>query len=212
MSPRARWRVALLGSAALLGGCKKEEPPAPNEDRTLAKLRQEVDRVSQGGSVAGPPSAHEDPNARLAGLAAGRDEDEVKQLAPPGPNATVHVGSCAVKLTNLESLHSLQGAGKVGLTTDELFLRAQLIIQNVGTTPTDLSLSGAKVVDAVGKEYPIARDAQTLAGTRKLEQTWEPDRRDSAILIFEVPPAAVAPGLTLVLPSAGAEAARIALQ
>jgi hypothetical protein len=211
MSPRARGLAALLCSAALLGGCTKEEP-APNEDRTLAKLRQEVDRVSQGGATSGPPTAPtEDPNARLAGLAAGRDEDEVKQLAPPASNGTVHVGSCAVKLTNLEALHSLRGSSKVGLTTDELFLRTQLIIQNVGTAAADLSLSGAKVVDAVGKEYPIARDAQTLAGTRKLDQTWEPDRRDSAILLFELPPAAIAPGLTLVLPTIGGEA-RIALQ
>jgi Domain of unknown function (DUF4352) len=124
----------------------------------------------------------------------------------------VHVDSFALKLTNLESLHSLRGTGKVSLTTDELFVRAELIVQNVGTQATQLSLSEAKLVDAGGQEYAIARDAQTLAGTRKLERTWEKDERDSLVLLFEVPPAALAPELTLVLPASSGEAARIPLQ
>jgi hypothetical protein len=213
MSPYARGLTALLCSAALLGGCKREEP-APDEDRTLARLRQEVDRVNQGGATSGPPQAAEsaDPNARLAGLAAGHEEDRARRLTPPGANDTVHVDSFAVKLTNLESLHSLRGTGKVSLTTDELFVRAELIVQNVGAKAGQLSLSGAKLVDAGGQEYPIARDAQTLAGTRKLDRAWEKDQRDSLVLLFEVPPAALAPELTLVLPASSGEAARIPLQ
>jgi hypothetical protein len=69
-----------------------------------------------------------------------------------------------------------------------------------------------RVVDAGGKEYPLARDAQTVAGTRKLDRTWENEQRDSVDLIFEVPPAAIAPGLSLLIPTSSGEDARIPLQ
>jgi len=213
MSPSARGLAALLCSAALLGGCKKEEEPAPVEDRTLAKLRQEVDRVNKGGATSASPSATaENPNAKLAELAAGHEAETARTLTPPGTNDTVHVDSFAVKLTGLESLHSLRGTGKVSLTTSDLFVRAQLIAQNVGPQPAPLTLSGAKLVDAADKEYPLAQDAQTLAGTRKLDRTWDKEERDSLVLLFEVPPSAIAPGLTLVLPTGGSAPARIPLQ
>jgi len=75
MSSSARGLAVLLCSVALVGGCKKEEEPASVEDRTLAKLRQEVDRVNKGGATSTPPSAAaENPNAKLAELAALRQE------------------------------------------------------------------------------------------------------------------------------------------
>ena len=212
MSPSARGLAALLCSAALFGGCTKEESVPAVEDRTLAKLRQEVDRVNQGGAPAAPPHVPSDPNARLAGLAAGHEPNEVKTLLPPGANETVHVGTLAVKLTDLESMHSLRGQGALALTTEDLFVRAQLIVQNVGGAPATVALSGARLVDAGGQEHPIARDAQTLAGTRKLDRAWEPDQRDTLVLVFEVPSSAITPGLTLVLPAPGGEGARIPLQ
>jgi hypothetical protein len=184
MSPSARGLAALLCSAALLGGCKKEEEPAPVEDRTLAKLRQEVDRVNKGGATSAPPTAASEtnPNARLADLAAGHEAETARTLT------------------------------KVSLTTPDLFVRAQLIAQNVGPQPASLVLSGAMLVDATDKEYPLAQDAQTLAGTRKLDRTWDKEERDSLVLLFEVPSSAIAPGLTLVLPTSGSAPVRIPLQ
>lgn len=213
MSPRASRLAALLWTAALLGGCTKEESAPVVEDRTLARLREEVDRVNRGGAPARPPSADsKDPNARLASLAAGHESDELLELAPPGPNETVHVATVAMKLTGLEALHSLRGTRKVSLTTEDFFVRVQLITQNVGSASATLSLAEAKLVDAQGAEYAIARDAQTVAGTRELRRTWEKEERESLVLLFEVPPAALAPGLTLVLPGNGGPEARIPLQ
>ncbi|HSP81828.1 MAG TPA: hypothetical protein VLQ93_25130 [Myxococcaceae bacterium] len=212
MSPRSSRLAALLWTAALLGGCTKEES-APVEDRTLARLREEVERVNRGGAPARPPSAEpKDPNARLASLAAGHESDELRELAPPGPNETVHVATVAMKLTGLEALHSLHGTGKVSLTTEDFFVRVKLITQNVGPAPATLSLAEARLVDAQGAEYALARDAQTVAGTRELRRTWETEERESLVLLFEVPPAALAPGLTLVLPGGGGPEARIPLQ
>ena len=75
-----------------------------------------------------------------------------------------------------------------------------------------VALSPAKLVDPEGKEYPIARDAQTVGGTRGLDHTWAPGQSDSLALVFEAPPAAITPGLALVIPSSGGEDARVPLQ
>jgi hypothetical protein len=200
---------ALLLAAALAWGCTKEEAP-PQEDRTLSKLRAEVDRVNQGGAPSGPPdkAAPEDPNASLADLAAGGADGRKLQL--PEKNDTQHVDTVAVKLTGLESSHSAKGA-KLSLTTEELFLRVQLVTQNVGAAPASLGLDNARLVDAEGKEYPVARDAQIAAGTRELRRTWAPQERTEVVLFFELPPSAIGSGLTLVLPATSGDV-RFALQ
>lgn len=215
MSPRSSPSlapVALLTAAALLlGGCTKEES-APDamgagDDRTLRKLRAEVDRVNQGGPTApGPGSTRGDPNANLAGLAAGLDESAERRLPLPGANSTVHVDTLAVKLTGLESSHSVKGAGKVSLTTEELFLRVQLVTQNVGAAPLTLDLGGAKVAGAEGQEVPVARDAQAVVGTRPLRRTWAPQERADVVLLFELPPAFLREdGLHLVMQGSGGD-------
>ncbi|HYO69252.1 MAG TPA: hypothetical protein VEU33_24555 [Archangium sp.] len=210
MSPSTRGLAVLLCAAALFGGCKKEEQPAANDDRTLEKLRQEVDRVNQGGAPSAAPD-ETDPNARLAGLAAGQDQEKPRTYTLPSKEK-VKVDTLELQPTGLESLHSLRGTGKVAITTDELFLRVKLDAVNAGQQPVHVPFSTARVVDAGGKEYPVARDAQTVAGTRKLDRTWENEQRDSMDLLFEVPPAAIAPGLSLLIPTSSGEDARIPLQ
>jgi hypothetical protein len=208
------WRTSLsplLLAAALVWGCTKEEAP-PQEDRTLAKLRAEADRVERGGAPSGPPGrtqATEDPNAGLAGLATA-DNSGSNKLRLPEPNDTKHVDTVAVKLTGLESSHSVKG-GKLSLTTEELFLRVQLVAQNVGKAPAPVAMERAKLVDEAGKEYAVARDAQIAAGTRQLGRTWAPDERADVVIFFEIPPSALDAGLTLVLPAASGDV-RLALR
>ncbi|PTL78567.1 DUF4352 domain-containing protein [Vitiosangium sp. GDMCC 1.1324] len=210
MSPSARGLTALLCAAALAGGCTKDEP-APLEDRTLAKLRQEVDRVNQGGMPTAAPNVPEDPNARLAGLAAGQEEDEARTYTLPSKQP-VKVDTLSLRPARMESLHSLSGTGKVALTTTDLFVLVKLQVENTGPEPVDVTLSAARLVDAEGKEYPIARDAQTVGGTRILDHTWQQQQSESVALVFEVPPAAMAPGLALLIPTRGGQDARLPLR
>lgn len=202
MSSRTALTPMLL-AAALAWGCTKEEAP-PQEDRTLAKLRAEADRVGKGGAPSGPPSRaqqdSEDPNMGLAGLATADDGASDRKLRLPDPNDTKHVDTVAVKLTGLEASHSVKG-GKLSLTTEEQFLRVQLVMQNVGQAPANLSLDRARLVDAAGKEYPLARDVQIAAGTRELSHTWAPEERSDVVLFFEIPPSTLDAALTLVLPA-----------
>ena len=196
--------VLLLAAVSLVGGCSKEEAP-PQDDRTLTKLRAEVDRVNRGGAPTTGPSANtapEDPNARLAGLAAQAEAPQERQLKLPENNPTVHVDTVAVKLTGLEAAHTMKGSGKIGLTSEDFFLRVQLVAENVGKAPAKLDLDVARVQDAEGKTYSIARDVQALVGTRQLSRSWEVGERADVVLVFEVPPSTVrGPGLTLVLPA-----------
>jgi hypothetical protein len=202
----------LLLAAALAWGCTKEEAP-PQEDRTLAKLRAEADRVERGGAPSVPPGraqASEDPNASLADLAAADRGASERKLRLPEPNDTKHLDTVAVKLTGLESSHSVKG-GKLSLTTEELFLRVQLAAQNVGEAPAAVAMEEAKLVDEAGKEYAVARDAQIAAGTRELRHTWAPGERADVVLFFELPPPALEAGLTLVLPATSGDV-RLALR
>lgn len=215
MSPRASSRSqAFLTAALLLGGCTKEastsEPGQEADARTLQKLRAEADRVKQGGAASAPREpAREPEESRLAGLAAGIGTEGTRKLRLPERNDTVHVDTVAMKVTGLEASHSVKGgSGKMGLglTTEELFLRVELITQNVGPAPASLSLDGAKVMDAKGQAYPLARDAQAVAGTKPLPTVWAPEQRMELVLLFEVPPEAVQDdGLELVVKGSGGD-------
>lgn len=208
---------ALLLAVALAwsGGCTKEEAPPPQEDRTLAKLRAEAERVDRGGAPSGPPNKglapQENPNATLAGIASGEAGLAEEKLRLPEKNDTVHLGPLALKLMKLEATQSMQGSGKVGLATEDRFLRVELIAQNVGKAPAEVTLDGARVVDAAGKEFGVARDVQIVGGTRQLRRTWAPEERTEVVLLFELPPSSIGEGLTLVLPATSGDV-RLALQ
>ncbi|MBE4749809.1 DUF4352 domain-containing protein [Corallococcus sp. ZKHCc1 1396] len=214
MSPRApTWPRMFLTAALLLGGCTQDaSTPESGQEasgNTLQKLRAEADRVRKGGAPSARPEAEPEQEARLAGLAAGMGETAPSKLRLPAPNDTVHVDTVAMKLTGLESSHTVKGSsGKtgLGLTTEDLFLRVELVTQNVGKAPASLSLAGAWLTDAKGQTYPLARDAQAVAGTRPLPATWAPEQRTEVVLLFELPPEAVQDdGLALVVKGTGGD-------
>jgi hypothetical protein len=212
MSSPSQALFTLLCAATLLSGCKEKPADGPSQDRTLEKLRMEVDRVNKGGAPSAPPDAPANPHAQLADLAAAQESDAVKTLVLASRQA-VRVDTLELQPSGLESMHSLRGAGKVALTTSDLFVRVKLEALNTGARAVDVALSAAKLVDAEGKEYPIPRDAQTVGGTRGLDHSWAPGQSESLALVFEVPLAAVTPGLVLVFPSSGGgQDARVPLQ
>ncbi len=201
MSTRAPLALA-IAAVAVLAACKEERPPSGEEARTLAKLKAEVDRMGPRGA------ADESPNPRLKALVAGeRPQEEL--LGPrklPSPNPTVHVGTVAVKLGGLTVEHTV-GAGKVALTSEDVFVHVQLAAQNVGTAPATADFAFTALADKAGNSYPLARDAQKLAGTRELRAALPPNQPVELHLYFEAPLSAVDKGLTLVFPPAvGGEA------
>ncbi|MCY1042604.1 hypothetical protein OV208_14865 [Corallococcus sp. bb12-1] len=207
------WPGMFLTAALLLGGCTQDAstPESGQEaaSNTLEKLRAEADRVKKGGAASARPRQEPEKESRLAGLAAEMGDTGPSKLRLPAPNDTVHVDTVAMKLTGLQSSHSVKGnSGKtgLGLTTEDLFLRVELVTQNVGKVPAPLSLDGAWLTDAKGQTYALARDAQAVAGTRPLPTTWAPEQRTEVVLMFELPPEAVQDeGLALVVKGAGGD-------
>jgi len=213
MSFHSRVLASLLCASTLLGGCKDQPEPEPTTDRTLEQLRLEVERVNKGGAPAAPPDAPVDPNERLAQLAAAQDAEAPKRFSVVSRKAVPVNDGFEVRPAGLEAMHTLRGTSRLSLTTEEYFVRLTLEARNTGQEPASLGLSNARLVDEAGNEYAIARDAQNVGGTRQLDLIQvESEQKQSLVLIFEVPESALAPGLTLLIPTRGGPDARVPLQ
>ncbi len=184
---KATLGVALIGCL----GCPKDESP-PADDRLIQKLQAEKSRLDQGGPVARPmpsPIAEPDPLAARAAM-----PDAPKTLALIGASDfSCGVGACRV--TSVETSHNV-AREKMSLTSGEYFFKVTLSTQIARGGPLDFT--AAKLV-AGTEEYPIARDAQRLAGTRELARTYKPGEKADVVLMFEAPSTAIAPGLKLIV-------------
>ena len=177
----------------------REEPPPP--DRTLERLREEVEREQRGLSTGRAPDApQEDPNARLAALATG--EGGPQDVPLPENTETVQLGSIALRVSRLQAAHSVR-AGRVELTSEDGFLGVTLLAQNMGGEPVEVDFShvALRSADASGSAgedglYRLAMDAQR-GGTWPLQRTLGPGDRQEFLLYFELPLRTLRRGLTL---------------
>jgi len=194
--------VLALWVLAVTGCREQEDSPSPSpEDRTLARLREEVDRVNAGGPVVGSPNQTEDPNAQLAALAVGMEEGRGEEgpLSLPREGSDGRLGPVRLRLTSAETSHQVKSA-KMSLTSEELFLQLRLTARNEGQELQPFSIEQASVSTGE-RSWPLARDALFLISTRKVGFDLAPGEVRELVLVFEVPPAAVkAPTLVLTLP------------
>jgi len=179
--------AAALG--LLLTGCPKEEAPASN-DRLLKKLQAEKDRLDQGGAAPKPMAP---PVAEPTPLAARAAMPDVPKLLAVTNVPGFSCGPAACQVSSIETSHHLAGE-KMSLTSDDYFFKVTLAVQHARGGPMDFGLS--KLV-AGSEEFPIAKDAQRLAGTRELARSFKPGEKADVVLLFEAPGAATAAGLTL---------------
>ena len=186
-------RGPLLALALVLSGCPKEEAPS-QDDRLLKKLQAEKDRLAKNGEEPARPLAPAvapEPNP-LAARAAMPDKPKT---VPITGSPDFIVGKAACRVSSVETSHHVAGE-KLSLTTDDYFVKVTLTGQVADGGQLDLS--AAKLVSG-GADYPLAKDAQRLAGTRELSRTVAPDEKVEVILYFEAPLSAIAPGLKLVV-------------
>ena len=183
------FRLALALAAAALLSCKEEAPP--KQDRALDILRHEVDRQSSGAPMAHAPNQPEDPNAHLAGLATGAEAPKGPEgpLALPAEGTSGRLGGAELAIRSAAATHRISG-GKLSLTTEEVFVTVELAARNTGRAPAPVDLPEAELVSGDGA-WPIARDAQALAGTRQLPVELGAGEAQTVRLVFEVPPQAL---------------------
>lgn len=206
-------RATLLVSLLLLtAGCPEKKSGAPSEEeRTLQKLKE---AQAMGGDVQGPPTPQENPNEKLAAIAAQGSSDESGARPLPAKNETVHLGTVALKVVGVSTSPIVTGT-KLQLTTDQTFLIVRLYAQNVGEREQELDLSMAAVKGDGELDFALARDAQRVAGTKELRQTFGPAasaQRQELVLIFEVPKGSFGKGLKLVLTSPGVDPVTLPLE
>jgi hypothetical protein len=191
-------RRAALAALLFLGCPKPAEPP--QEDRLLAKLRAEKDREAREGALPGAPvpdlnnpsfNTGEDPLAKTAA----EPPAETKPLKLP-EKIEFTSGKLLVRLNGAETSQTAAG-NRVKLSTNEQFLRVDLKLKAVEAAEVDL---GAATLKAGDETFAIARDAQRVVGTKNLTRAINAGEAFETVLMFELPEAALAKGVTLQLP------------
>jgi hypothetical protein len=193
-------RAAL--AALLLGAACTKGADAPNpEDRLLAKLKAEQEREKKEGPTASPVGPHPNLDAPdvnvddgLAKVAA-EPPTEVKSRKLP-EKIDFKAGQLGVKLNGVETSQSISN-GKVRLSTNEQFLRVDLKLTADAAATIDLSGAVAKAGD---ETFPIAKDVQHIVGTKNLTRPVAAGESFETVMMFELPEAALAKGVTLKLP------------
>ena len=105
-------------------------------------------------------------------------------------------GKLLVRLNGAETSQTAAG-DRVKLSTNEQFLRVDLKLKAAETAEVDLSAAAIKAGDEV---FTIARDAQRVVGTKNLTRAINAGEAFETVLMFELPEAAIAKGITLQLP------------
>lgn len=182
-----RWLLAL---GLVLCACPKGESA---EDRTLARLKAEQERLAHGGSPASAPVRAEDPLTRAT--------------TNPLPPRALTVAPSAGRLGDVEfsvksaELSQTVRNSKLELTTQDQFVKIVLEARAVGPGAT-YTLAQAQLSRGELKA-DVARDAQKVGEGSPLSPTrLEEGIPADLVVYFEAVPGLIGPGLTLGLPSA----------
>jgi hypothetical protein len=175
--------------------CDRGSAPAPPEDRTLQRLKEEVAAQQEQTTQA----------ERLANVAVTPPEQTRKTLPMPKQPRVV-VGTLQMEVVALTTSQVVEGA-KISLATEDRFLRVQLQVMNAGKAAVVADVGRASLVGGGQRTWGIARDVQRVAGTVPLQATLAPGESRDFVMFFEVPEAALGGGLALKVDGAGAAGA-----
>jgi hypothetical protein len=180
--------VGVFALAAALASCTKDAP-APLEERTLARLKAEQERLARGGAPGGPPKQEEDP---LANVASNPQPARALKVRPSSGT----LGVVEYALTAAEISQTVKGA-KVELSTPERFVRVVLTAK--ASAPATVTLGEATLVHGEAIST-IARDAQRVGPGSPLSPVQlDPGVAQELVLYFEVPADSAGGALKLVL-------------
>lgn len=174
-----RLLLVSLALAGLTSGACKDEAPSP--------------------PVAREPSS---PEERLAARAV--NSEAAPEDLPLADGGFARSGGLEWTVRKLTSQRTVKNE-KTAVTSGDAFLSVDLVMVNVGDQPAHLDLQGVKVRSASGETFPIARDAQVIAGRRDLAFSVPPQERARAVLLFELPESALAKGFDLLIPATGGQ-------
>jgi hypothetical protein len=186
----------LLFLALCLSGCPKEERLDVQNDRAIAQLRAEQERLARGGApVAQPRPPQRTPESELAEAAAApKPPRPLTILASQGS-----FGELTLALKSAEVSRNVQGA-KTAVSTPDRFLRLVLSVRARGRDGLAL---GTATLSRQGETASVARDVQRVGQGSPLEPVaLEAGSDQELVVYFEVPASMLAPGLKLVFTAA----------
>ncbi|MBL8920964.1 MAG: hypothetical protein JNJ54_19025 [Myxococcaceae bacterium] len=187
---RALLAVMVVG----LCGCP-EKKAIDESDPLIRKLKAEQDRLDKGGLPGGPPGVTP-PKPSADPLA------ELTQQPPDMPvnvtikTAPVSAGEVTITPKRLETAQIVAGP-KVKLSTTDRFLRLVITVSSAKDASFDLAKANLR---RGGDTFELARDVQRVGQGSPLASTIAAGVPQDLVLYFELPPASLGPGLTLVLP------------
>jgi hypothetical protein len=189
----------------VLASCTKDEPSFGDNDRTIARLKAEQERLAKGGQPGSPPKAAPrvapEPNPLAEIAAANRPPVPIKALESTGV-----FGDVSITVNAAELSQTVQG-DKVALSTEDRFLRVAFTA--VAQTETTLDLSTVKLVNGE-QEAHIARDVQRVGKGSPLSPiTLEAKKPQELVIYFEGPASLLKGGLSVVFSS---QTANLSLQ
>lgn len=187
--------MAVVVALLVVVACDRGGAPAPVEDRTLQKLKEEAAAQQEQATQA----------ERLANVAVTPPEQTRKTLPMP-KQPRVAVGPLQMEVVALTTSQVVEGP-KVSLATEDRFLRVQLQVTNSGKAAAVADLGRVALVGGEQRTWGIARDVQRVAGTVTLQAKLAPGESRDFVMFFEVPEAALGGGLVLKVDGAGAAGA-----
>jgi hypothetical protein len=195
----------LLAIAVLCQACTKDEPSFDENDRTIARLKAEQDRLAKGGQPGAPPKSAQraapEPNPLAEIAAAHRPPVPIKVLESTGA-----FGDVTVTVNTAEVSQTVQGE-KAALSTEDRFLRVALTA--VAQKEATLDLSSVKLVNGE-QEAHVARDVQRVGKGSSLSPiTLEAKKPQELVIYFEAPATLLKTGLSMVFSS---QTANLSLQ
>ncbi len=183
----------LLVVALLCSACPKDEPTYDPNDRTIAKLKAEQERLARGGTPSGPPApvAKDEPNPLAEVAAAQRPPVPLKVLESTGTLQDV-----TITVTSAEMSQTVAGP-KTSLSTADRFLR--VAFSATAKKDSTLELSTVTLVNGA-QSAGVARDVQRVGQGSSLSTTaLKAGEPVNLVLYFEAPAPLLNPGLAMVV-------------
>lgn len=184
-------RLAMVLGALTFFGCPKDEPKFDENDRAIAQLKAEKDRLAHGGAapIVPHPAPHTPENDLAEAAAQPKAPQRLKVLESQGA-----YGELTLTVKSAESSQNVKGT-KTSLSTADRFVK---VVLNAHAKARETIELGSVVLVREGEQAAVARDVQRVGqGSPLGEIGIDAGQDQELVLFFEAPASIVGPGLML---------------
>lgn len=182
----------VLGALTLFGCPSKDEPKFDENDRAIAQLKAEKERLAHGGAppaVPRPAVPHTPENDLAEAAAQPKAPQRLKVLEAQGA-----FGELTLTVKSAESSQNVKGT-KTSLSTADRFVKVVLSAHAKARETIEL---GSVMLVREGEQAALARDVQRVGqGSPLGEIVIDANGDQELVMFFEAPASIVGPGMML---------------